>query len=165
MKDVRLAADVADQPAVAKSARVKTTRPAEVGTHAVDKLASDIADRLALGTQHTGSSKGKEKAPPLDDRAIASDALQSLRKVSQTLADAVQLGWRASAPTKAFTLKALRGLVASVDQSIQTLRSSPFGRPVDIERTIVHMTGRLVSLELVCLSRRRVLSLSLSHWP
>jgi hypothetical protein len=80
---------------------------------------------------------------------VAIRSLKCIQNVSQTLSDAVQLGWRASAPSKGYTKQTLRAAVAEAAVNIQTLRGSPFSRPIDVERTVIHMAGKLSSVELV----------------
>lgn len=129
----------------------KPAQTAEIAdSRAVDELASEISARLAIDEPSSrSSSKAKLKQTINNEKSAATNALQSLRIISQTLSDAVQLGWKVSKPTKDFTIKALRTTVAGADAHINILRGSVVGRQVDIERTVVHMCGRLVPLELV----------------
>lgn len=123
--------------------------PPHPGTTSVDDLASKIAGRLHINSPNPETFECKDKENMTDERAVATRSLQCLQKASQTLSDAVQLGWRATAPSKGFTKQALHAVVAEATTHIQVLRGSPFSRRIDVERTAIHMAGRLSSLELV----------------
>jgi len=124
-----------------------TPHPAPVS---VGDLASEIAERLGINPPpNLETSKGKDKEGISDEKLMATHSLQCLQKASQTLSDAVQLGWRAGAPSKDYTKQALRAVVIEAAAHIQILRDSPFTRPIDVERTVIHVAGKLSSLELV----------------
>lgn len=130
-----------------------TSTPPCPAASSVDELALEIAERLTIkASSNMQTSKGKEKENISDEKVVAIRSLQCIQKTSQMLSDAVQLGWRASAPSKSYTKQALHVAVAEAAVNIQTLRESPFSRTVDVERTVIHMAGRLSSLELVRIS-------------
>jgi hypothetical protein len=137
------------QPTLTKPASAKpkpVARPASE-VLSVDELATQVSNRLQLD-ENVAIAKGEQSSPTSSQEA-ASAALKALRATYQRLSDAVQLGWKCSAPTKDYTIKTLRASIASADKSIRVLRDSSFARSIDIERTVSHLTGRLISLELV----------------
>lgn len=147
IKDMPRTGSIAGKQRATKKT-AQTTRPT---TPTADDLAHDIATRLKLDPSSSKSNSQSNGNPSgtSDENITATKALQCLRTVSQTLSDAVQLEWRASVPTKHFTIKSLRSSVINAHTYISILRDSALGRPVDIERTVIHMCGRLVTLELV----------------
>lgn len=147
IKDIPRTGSVAGKQRATKKT-AQTTRPT---TPTADDLAHDFAARLKLDPSSSKSNSRSNGNPSGtdDEKITAMKALQCLRTVSQTLSDAVQLEWRASVPTKHFTIKYLRSSVINAHTYISILRDSTLGRPVDIERTVIHMCGRLVTLELV----------------
>lgn len=151
MKDAHLTGDsTRPRKPVDELRRARRGTTAQASTSTLPSKSSSSTDALASEFSTRLTIVAEEKAPrQLDERAIANNALQTLRKLSQTLSDAVQLGWRATTPTKPYTLKSLRSQVVDADVHVQTLRASAHSRPIDLERTVIHMAGRLVSLELV----------------
>ena len=115
-----------------------------------DALAERLDKSLRLSSPIASSGKERRKGAVVDDqRQLASQALVDLKLSLQKLADAVQLGWKVSSPTKGISRKLLDSALSVARDCIGRLRVSSIARSMDVEKSASQIVGRVISLELV----------------